>query len=41
MEWQLSGGEVEALQRSPKITESEEIEEDLEKDEEDVETPKK
>ena len=42
MEWQLSGGEVEHLQRrTPKITEKEIIEQDLEKEDEKVETPGK
>lgn len=45
MEWQLSGGEVEHLQRRGKVTETDEIEEDLERDdereEEEVDTTRK
>jgi len=41
MEWQLSGGEVEHLQRTPKITEKDIIEKDLEKEDEKIETPLK
>jgi len=39
MEWQLSGGEVEQLQRkNPKVTEAEEIEDDLEHEDDREET---